>query len=148
MLWPSLLTAPTIINGGMIDVVCVSTPCELSEAASVDTSILYGAVNLSAVSNHVSSCVWSQDQVNHTRVQSLRYTECNAIQPAAFYWRYPKIQCQAYGGETRAFGAAGGRFLVQCRYIQHRTTTKGVHRANIRGRPQVQNTVMRECARH
>jgi len=57
MLWPSLLTAPTIINGGMIDAVCVSTPCELSEAASVDTSILSGAVNLSAVSNHMSSCV-------------------------------------------------------------------------------------------
>ena len=57
MLWPSLLTAPTIINGGMIDAVCVSTPCELSEAASVDTSILSGVVNLSAVSNHMSSCV-------------------------------------------------------------------------------------------
>jgi len=54
-----------------------------------------------------------------------------------------QIKCQAYGGETRVFGSARGSFLVQCRYMQH-WATKGVHRANIRGIPQVQNKVMRE----
>ena len=54
-----------------------------------------------------------------------------------------QIKCQAYGGEKRVFGAGRGSFLVQCRYMQH-WTTKGLHRANIRGRPQVQSTVMRE----
>ena len=43
-----------------------------------------------------------------------------------------RVKCQAYGGETRVFGAARGSFLVQCRYMQHWTAGR-VHTGQKQG---------------